>query len=313
MGTKSSDGMLCIPKAPESSCFLIRVALLSLCRSNEYINTTPQRETMTSSRLRDARNAQKSLDLEASRKAHSELAIKESLEEPIIHDVVKGQYIGDVVYGAIDGIVTTFAVVSGVAGAQLSAGIVLILGFANLFADGLSMAVGNYLGTKSEAEYKQRERYREEWEVEHMPEDEREEIRQIYSRKGFTGKLLDQLVGVITKDKKLWVDTMLLEELHIIPEQASPLRAGFFTFASFVLAGFLPLLPYVLAYAVPFIDEHSYVISVTLTFVTIFVVGSMRVYVTGKRWWTSGLEMLLVGGATAVVAYCIGYLLKGLA
>lgn len=264
-------------------------------------------------RLRDAQNAHKSLDLEASRRAHSDLAIKQSLEEPIIHDVVKGQYIGDVVYGAIDGIVTTFAVVSGVAGAQLSAGIVLILGFANLFADGLSMAVGNYLGTKSEVEYKERERYREEWEVEHMPEDEQEEIRQIYSRKGFTGKLLDQVVRAITKDKKLWVDTMLLEELHIMPEQASPLKAGMFTFLSFVAAGFLPLLPYVLAYAIPFFNEHAYVISVLLTFVTIFAVGSMRVYVTGKRWWTSGLEMLLVGGITAVIAYLIGYLLKGLA
>lgn len=268
---------------------------------------------MTSSRLRDARNAHKSLNVEASKKAHSDLAIKQSLEEPIIHDVVKGQYIGDVVYGAIDGIVTTFAVVSGVAGAQLSAGIVLILGFANLFADGLSMAVGNYLGTKSEVEYKERERYREEWEVEHMPEDEQVEIRQIYSRKGFAGKLLDQVVEVITKDKKLWVDTMLLEELHITPEQASPLRAGTLTFISFVLAGFLPLLSYVLSYALPFFAEHAYPISVGLTFVTIFVVGSLRVYVTGKRWWASGLEMLLVGGATAVVAYYIGYLLKGLA
>ncbi|HEX9653939.1 MAG TPA: VIT1/CCC1 transporter family protein [bacterium] len=268
---------------------------------------------MSKTRLRDARKAHEGMDLESSREAHSERAIKESLEEPTIHDVARGQYIGDMVYGAIDGIVTTFAVVSGVAGAELSAGIVLILGFANLFADGLSMAVGNYLGAKSENEYKRRERYREEWEIEHLPEEEKQEIRQIYHRKGFTGELLERVVEVITRDKKQWVDTMLLEELHIVPEQTSPIMSGFMTFASFVIAGFVPLFSYVLSYFVPFFAEHAYPLSVGLTFATIFIVGSLRVYVTGKRWWTSGLEMLLVGGATAVVAYFIGYLLRGLA
>lgn len=268
---------------------------------------------MSMSRIHDARRAHAKLDLEASREAHAEQAIKKSLEEPHIHDIEKGQYIGDIVYGAIDGIVTTFAVVSGVAGASLSAGIVLILGFANLFADGLSMAVGNYLGTKSEVEYKRRERYREEWEVENLPEEEKQEIQQIYRRKGFTGELLEKVVEVITKDKRQWVDTMLLEELHIIPEQNSPIIAGLMTFISFVLAGFVPLFSYVLSYFSPFFGNYAYAISVVLTFATIFAVGSLRVYVTGKHWWTSGLEMLLVGGATAIVAYLIGYFLKGLA
>lgn len=268
---------------------------------------------MSKSRIQDARRAHANLDVEASQEAHTRQAIRNSLEEPTIHDVEKGQYIGDMVYGAIDGIVTTFAVVSGVAGASLSSGIVLILGFANLFADGLSMAVGNYLGAKSEVEYKTRERYREEWEVEHLPDEERQEVRQIYQRKGFTGELLEKVVEVITQDKKQWVDTMLLEELHIIPEQKSPLKAGFMTFSAFVAAGFVPLFSYVLSYFSAFFATYSYPIAVGLTFLTIFGVGSLRVYVTGKRWWTSGLEMLLVGGATAVVAYLIGYLLKGLA
>ncbi len=268
---------------------------------------------MLKDRLRDARHAYKGMDLKASKEAHIDQAIKESLAEPTIHDIERGQYIGDMVYGAIDGIVTTFAVVSGVAGASLSSGIVLILGFANLLADGLSMAVGNYLGTKSEVEYKRRERYREEWEVEHLPEEEKAEIRHIYSRKGFTGELLEKVVEVITGDKKQWVDTMLLEELHIIPEQTSPAKAGVMTFVSFVLAGFVPLSSYVLSYFIPFFAKYAYLVSVSLTFATIFAVGSLRVYVTGKRWWASGLEMLIVGGATAVVAYFIGYLLKGLA
>jgi VIT1/CCC1 family predicted Fe2+/Mn2+ transporter len=268
---------------------------------------------MGKDRLNKARGAFDQMDLEESRKAHAKQAIEESLEEPIIHDVERGQYIGDAVYGAIDGIVTTFAVVSGVAGATLSSGIVLILGFANLFADGLSMAVGNYLGTKSEVEYKNRERKREEWEIEHLPDEEKEEIRQIYRRKGFTGNLLEQIVEVITGNKKLWVDTMLLEELHILPEQKSPIKAGVVTLLAFIIAGFIPLVSYVLAGTVPFFAENSYSTALVLTFITIFVVGAMRVYVTGKKWWMSGLEMLLVGGATAIVAYLIGYALKGLA
>lgn len=267
---------------------------------------------MSKNRLQNAKQAYTNLDIESSREAHSEQAIKESLEEPAIHDVEKGQYIGDMVYGAIDGIVTTFAVVSGVAGASLSSGIVLILGFANLFADGLSMAVGNFLGTKSELEYKQRERTREEWEVKNLPEEEKEEIRQIYRRKGFTGKLLESVVEVITRDKKQWVDTMLLEELHIIPEQKSPIKAGAVTFGSFVVAGFVPLLSYVLSYFISFFATHAYSVAIILTFLTLFAVGSLRVFVTGKRWLTSGLEMFLIGGATAVVAYLIGFLFKGL-
>ncbi len=149
-------------------------------------------KALADDRFQDAKRAYASLDVEASKKVHTDRDSKTSLEEPTIHDIEKGRYIGDMVYGGIDGIVTTFAVVSGVAGAALSTGIVLILGFANLFADGLSMAVGNYLGTKSEVDYKRRERYREEWEIENLPDEERTEIRQIYKRKGFTGELLEK-------------------------------------------------------------------------------------------------------------------------
>lgn len=247
-------------------------------------------------------------------RSHKEQAQNKTLEESAIHDRIHGRYIGDIVYGALDGIVTTFAVISGVAGASLPSGIVLILGFANLFADGLSMAVGNYLGTKSQREYQERERAREIWEIEHLPEAERQEVRLIYANKGFTGALLEQVVDVITSDKKRWLDTMMLEELQIVPNHdTSPKMAGFMTFISFVIAGFIPLLPYVLSYAFPFFETYMYPIAVMLTFITLFAVGSLRVYVTGKQWWRSGLEMLLVGGATALVAYLIGYALRGLA
>ncbi|MBL8827572.1 MAG: VIT1/CCC1 transporter family protein, partial [Planctomycetaceae bacterium] len=121
-------------------------------------------------------------------------------------------YLGDGVLGAIDGTVTTFAVVAGSAGAELSAGVAIILGLANVFADGLSMAVGNYLSTRTEHELLESMRRDEETHIALIPGGEREEIRQIFAGKGFDGELLDRVVDVITGDERRWVDTMLTEE-----------------------------------------------------------------------------------------------------
>src|SRR3990167_6334872 len=158
-------------------------------------------------RVQKARAAYESKDIEATKQAHTAEAIKSATER---HETT-GTYVGDFVYGAIDGSVTTFAVVSGVAGAALSSNIVIILGLANLLADGFSMAIGNYLSSKSDIEFAQKEREREEWEVEHYPKGEIEEIRGIFRAKGFEGKKLEDAVETITSNKKLWVDTMMAE------------------------------------------------------------------------------------------------------
>lgn len=120
----------------------------------------------------------------------------------------------DAALGATDGIVTTFAVVAGATGAYLSPGIVLIMGFANLLADGFSMAVGNYLAARSQQEYWVEEREREAWEVEQLPAAEQEEIRRLYRRKGFEGEVLESIVKTITGDKQRWLDEMMREELN---------------------------------------------------------------------------------------------------
>jgi len=259
------------------------------------------------SRLSDARRAFDGKDLEGAKKAHSRKEI-----DKWIHSRGGGRYLGDMVYGAIDGIVTTFAVVSGVAGASLSTSIVLILGFANLLGDGLSMAIGNYLGTKSEREYHQREREREAWEIDNVPHGEVEEVRQIYRKKGFRGEDLERAVKVITSDKKVWIDTMMIDELNMhVDEERSPFRAGAATFLSFLAAGFMPLAVYVLSHFLPV--RNTFPIAVAATGATLFTVGSLRTYVTGKRWWLSGLEILFVGGIAAAAAYLVGFLLRGLA
>lgn len=222
-------------------------------------------------------------------------------------------YLPDFIYGGIDGSVTTFAIVAGVTGASLSPTIVLILGFANLFADGFSMAVGNYLSTKSKKEYADKIRKSEEHSVVHVPEEERDEIRDIYTDKGFTGKQLDDAVRIITSNHEVWIDTMMKDEFGIFEDRTSPIRSALVTFVSFNLIGFIPLVAYVLSYFMSSLDNYAFTLSIVLTSCAFFIVGSVKGRMVSKSWYSSGVETLLIGGAAAVIAYAVGYGLRGLA
>ena len=225
----------------------------------------------------------------------------------------KSSYLSDFVYGGIDGSVTTFAVVAGVVGASLSPSIVLILGFANLFADGFSMAVGNYLSTKSKREYIEKIRKAEEVSVRRIPGEEREEIREIFKEKGFFGRQLDDAVKIITGNKKIWVDTMMKDEFGMLEEEKSPIRGALVTFIAFNLIGFIPLLAYVLSYLFLYLREQTFLLSIIFTSCAFFIVGSVKGKIVDKKWYLSGLETLLIGGTAAAIAFLVGFFLKGLA
>jgi VIT1/CCC1 family predicted Fe2+/Mn2+ transporter len=226
------------------------------------------------------------------------------------HKLVFGRYIGDAVYGSYDGIITSFAVVAGVAGANLSSAIVLILGGANLLATGFSMASGNYLARKSEMEYRKTERVKEEWEIKNLADEERQEIREIYQAKGFSGVDLERAVEIITSNPKLWTEEMMRGELKIMDDKdAHPIQSAATTFVSFVLAGAVPLLPYVFGR----VSGESFVWATIFTVLVLFSVGSLRTVVTGRRWWLSGIEMLVIGLLAATLAYFVGELLGSLA
>ncbi len=237
---------------------------------------------------------------------HSASAIHDRLSKP-----PPVSYLRDFVYGAIDGAVTTFAVVAGSRGANLGDSVVVILGLANLFADGFSMAVSNYLGTRAEREQRERARRIEERHIERVPDGEREEIRQLFAAKGFEGDDLERVVQVITADRQRWVDTMMVEELGYGADAGSPLRAAAATFAAFLVVGSLPLAVYLVDLAVPGDIAHPFAWSAAMTAVAFVAVGSLKALVVGQRWWRAGLETLAVGGAAAVVAYVVGVLLQG--
>lgn len=216
----------------------------------------------------------------------------------------------DFVYGSIDGTVTTFAVVAGVIGASLSPSIVLILGFANLFADGFSMAAANYQAQKVRSEYIQMKRKQEEWEIDNLAEQEKQEIRDIYSKKGFKEDLLEEIVRIITSRRKVWVDTMMKEELGLIEEHKKPLESSVSTFVGFNLIGIIPLLPFVIFMISGIESSGAFYYSIFFTALSFFLVGLIKGKIVEKSIWRSGLITLLIGGTAAIVAYVVGNLLN---
>ena len=218
-------------------------------------------------------------------------------------------YLGEFVYGGIDGCVTTFAVVAGSVGAGLNSSIILILGFANLLADGLSMSIGAYLSAKSERDNYNKHKKLEYWEVDNLPDVERQEIRDIYQAKGFEGELLEKVVDVITSDKDRWVDVMMKEELEMIEEQRSPWTIGFVTYISFIFIGLIPLALYVYDYLFDFSGD-LFMYTCILTALGFIFVGWLKTYVTETSKWKGILETLVLGAIAAIVAYYVGDILE---
>ena len=223
--------------------------------------------------------------------------------------------IEDFVYGATDGAVTTFAVVSGVVGASLSPSIILILGFANLFADGFSMAISNYLSVKSRIEYIEREREREKLDIENLSEQETEKIRDIYSNKGFKNELLEEVVKIIISKRKVWLDTIMKEKLGLVEDKnENPLYKAITTFIAFNIVGLIPLTPFIFVYFSDFATlmtiEHIFIYSIVFTAISFFLIGLIKGKVVDKSPIRSGLNTLMIGGVAALVSFLVGGLLS---
>jgi len=252
-------------------------------------------------------------DLMSAKKRLSDLQLQHTPEaiEQRLNAAKEHSYLGDFVLGAVDGTVTTFAIVAGAAGAGMSAGVACVLGLCNVVADGFSMAASNYLKSRADSHIVDRFRKMEEMHIDEIPESEREEIRQIFAGKGFDSPLLEQIVEVITRDRQRWVDTMLMEEWGLQLESPSPVRAGLTTFVAFLMAGLVPLLP--LLFAKWLGATYTFLASAILTAISFILIGVVRGRVTDRRLFIAASETLFIGGTAAGLAYLIGVWLKELA
>ena len=176
----------------------------------------------------------------------------------------------------------------------------LIVGMANLLADGFALAAGDYSATKSEQDDYERLLKKEQYEIREIPHREREEIRQIFISKGFEGDDLERVVEIITANEQRWLKTMLTEEHGLPAEIRSPSIAALTTFSAFSICGAVPLIPFLIG------APNSLFLAGILTASVFFAIGGVKSRWSTSTWYLSGLETLMIGMAAALIAYGIG-------
>jgi vacuolar iron transporter family protein len=216
--------------------------------------------------------------------------------------------IRNVIYGVNDGLTATLGVLAGVGGATVDPHVVLVGGLAAMTASGVSMAGGAYLATKSQREIYEDQLAREAAEIEAMPELEREELKGIYRAKGLTEDEAETIVGRITKDKAIWLETQAREELGLDAGQfENPVREAAVAGVATIFGGLIPVLGYLFARTVTGPSALlALVITAVICVACLFLMGSARSFFTGKNALRSGLEMTLVGSVVAVITYGVG-------
>lgn len=252
-----------------------------------------------------AREAYVGLDVEASRDFHDNRKNEEQHQ-------TEGGLLKPIIFGGLDGILTAFAIVAGSAGGALDPSVVLILGFSNIFADALSMGVGEFLSSKAENEWILSEREREMWEMDNYPEGEVQEMIDIYVDKGMGREDAEKVINTMAKYKDFFVDIMMAEELELrVPDDdhvKESMKEGVIMFCSFAIFGSLPLLGYVIIpISFPDLEEgYLFATACIVTGVVLFLMGCVKSNFSSSSWYFAGMETLLLGGACATVAYTIG-------
>lgn len=223
-------------------------------------------------------------------------------------------YLKEIVYGGADGIVTTFAVVAGFTGAQqnLSSNLpllaILLFGFANLFADGLSMGLGNFLSLRSEQDRYRSEKEKELREIKQNPKQEREETIHILMKRGYSRQDAEELTSLYAKNEDYWAEFMMKYELEMPnPELENPYLTAIATIFAFIFFGFIPLIPYIFFK----IGSQTFMISAIFTALALVLLGLLRWRVTRETVHRSVGEIVFVGGLAAVAAYIVGTFFRG--
>ncbi len=213
----------------------------------------------------------------------------------------------DIVIGMSDGLTVPFALAAGLSGAVDKTQLVILAGMAEIAAGSIAMGLGGYLAGKTEADHYRAELKREYYEVEHMPEAEQAEVRQVFSEWGLSHELQEQAVAEITKDKRRWVDFMMKHELGLDePDPRRARKSAFNIGVSYIVGGLIPLTPYFFASHV--LDGLK--LSIVITLVCLFIFGYFKSKLTGVPPITGALKVMLIGAAAAATAFGIARLLE---
>ena len=191
----------------------------------------------------------------------------------------------------------------------MSTDVILLMGFANLVADGLSMGFGDYLSSQAEFECTRAEHKREKWELDNYPEGEKQEMVELYVKRGMTESDATSVIEVMSKYKNFFLDVMMVEELGLMPpdDSDSPAKNGVVTFLAFVVFGFIPLTPYVLNGATGASFTANFVAACLLTALTMLALGASKAKFTNQSMTKSAFLMLFNGGLAAVAAYLVSW------
>ncbi len=218
----------------------------------------------------------------------------------------QGKLIENLILGGQDGLVNVLGIILGVAAATSDSRIVIIAGLAATFAESISMGAVAFTSQKAGKQFYESEKARELKEIEEMPEQEKQEIREIFAKKGFKGKDLERVVEVISSDKKVWLETMMSDELKLSSYEATdPKQSAVVVGLSALVGSVLPLLPFFL-----FSVETAFVASIVFSVFILFVAGAIKAKFTIGSWKKSGMEMAAIGTLAAISGYVIGILLK---
>ncbi|KAM9987685.1 hypothetical protein ACTFIZ_003057 [Dictyostelium cf. discoideum] len=276
---------------------------------------------MASRNLKGARNAFEENDIKKSIEAHDEkpLIDEEDRKEP--HKEESGEFIKSIVFGGLDGIMTTFAIVAAATGAGLTRGVILIIAFANLLGDAIGMAVGDYVSEIAEEDQLKLEYKKLEQDIDNNPDEQKSILIELYEKKGFTNSQASRIVELLFPYRKTVTSIMMMEEHGAtIDDDDSdeegnssinygPIKSALVTFTSFLVCGGIPLLAYLCSghYNSQGEFDSIFIISIALFVFVLFLLGCFKGYVSNKNWFISGIQMLINGAITTLVAFWIGY------
>ena len=226
-------------------------------------------------------------------------------QDVLVNGKINGTLLRETILGGQDGLVNVLGVVLGVAAATTDQKIILISGLAATCAESISMGAVAYTSTKAAQDFYKSMLKKEEQEIKEDPHLEKEEILSIYKKKGFKGPLLTSLVQHITSNKKLWLETMMTEELRLFPDEYQhPLKSALVVGFSSIAGSCIPLVPFFLT-----AGKSAMLIAFGLSAFFLFIGGSIKAKLTIGDWKKSGIEMVLIGLASALAGFVIGTLL----